>query len=107
MEIMGVNPADMELKKKMQKSAGPLYALQFVLSLFTAYVLAHYIQGWKDVSGVENALWIWGAFVMPIVAGNAMWTNSSNKVKWTTFFLGAGYQLVNFILFGLILGMWL
>ena len=103
---MGMPMLDAEMKKKMQKSAGPLYGIQFVLSLFTAYVLAHYIEGWKDVSGVENALWIWGAFVLPIVAGNAMWNNCSTKNKWTNFCIGAGYQLVNFVLFGLILGMW-
>jgi hypothetical protein len=28
MGIVGVNPADLEARKKMQKSAGPLYAVQ-------------------------------------------------------------------------------
>ncbi len=106
MNAAGIGPMDMEKRKEMQKSAGPLYGIQFVLSLFTAYVLAHYIAGWKDASGVENALWIWAAFVMPIVAGNAMWNNFTAKAKWTLFWLGAGYQLVLFVAYGLILGMW-
>ncbi len=106
MEAMGINPMDVDTKKKMQKGAMPLYGIQFVLSLFTAYVLAHYIEGWEDVSGLENSLWIWAAFVLPVIAGNAMWNNNPTKAKWTNFCIGAGYQLVNFILFGLILGMW-
>ena len=104
LRLMGVNPEDLAKCQEMQKAAGPLYGIQFLLSLFTAYVLAHYIAGWKEVSGVENSLWIWAAFVMPIVAGNALWSNLKNKEKWTMFLLGAGYQLVNFVLFGLILG---
>ncbi len=106
MEMMGIGAMDAEAKKKMQKEAMPLYAIQFVLVLFQAYVLAHYIAGWQDASGVENAMWIWAAFVMPTVAGSAMWTTQPTRTRWTLFFIQAGYQLVMFVLFGLILGMW-
>lgn len=106
MEIVGAKAVDMEARKKMQKEAGPLYLVQFLLTLFQAYVLAHYIAGWKDASGVENALWIWAAFLMPTVAGSAMWNNDSARVKWARFLIQAGYQLVLFVVFGLILGMW-
>lgn len=106
MKILKVDMTDEECKKEMQKSAGPLYAVQFVLTLFQAYVLAHYIAGWQDASGVENSLWIWGAFIMPTVAGASMWTNDTKNMKWQRFLVQAGYQLVNFVVFGLILGMW-
>jgi hypothetical protein len=68
--------------------------------------LAYYIAGWKEASGLTNALWIWAAFIMPIVAGMSMWNNDSRRVAWTRFLLQAGYQLVLFILYGLILGYW-
>lgn len=106
LEIVGANPLDLEARKKIQKKAGLLYFVQFLLTLFQAYVLAHYIQGWTDVSGLENALWIYAAFVLPIVAGSAMWNNDSRKVSWTRFLLQGGYQLVIFIVFGLILSAW-
>jgi hypothetical protein len=106
MRLSGANPDDLAKRKEMQKAAGPLYVLHFVLVLFQAYVLAHYIAGWTDASGVENALWIWAAFVMPTIAGTSMWTNDSTKVKWTKFLLQAGYQLVMFVIFGFTLGMW-
>ncbi len=83
-----------------------LHVIQLVLVLFQAYVLAHYIQGWQYASGVENALWIWAAFVMPTVAGCSMWTNDSRKMVWARFLIQAGYQLVLFVMFGLILSMW-
>ncbi len=106
MRTYGIAAMDEEKRKEMQRKAGPLYVVQFVLALFQVYVLAHYIAGWTDASGVEQALWIWGAFIMPVIAGSSMWTNDTAKVKWTKFLLQAGYQLILFILFGLILGMW-
>lgn len=106
MEIIGADANDMKAREKMQKSAGPLYLIQFLLTLFQVWVLAYYIEGWKDALGVENALWIWSAFVVPILAGVAMWNNDSAKVSWARFLIQAGYQLVIFILFGFILGLW-
>ncbi len=107
MEIIGAKPPQNDAeKKKMMKQAMPLYIIQFVLVLFQAYVLAYYIAGWKEASGLTNSLWIWAAFVMPTIAGCSMWTNDSRKVMWQRFFLQAGYQCIVFILFGFILGMW-
>ena len=105
-EIIGANTADVEARKKMQAAAGKLHVVQFLLAIFQAWVLAYYIQGWKDASGVTNAVWIWAAFVMPTVAGSAMWNNDSAKVSWARFLIQAGYQLVLFVVFGLILGLW-
>ncbi len=106
LEIIKATPKDLEERKKMQKAAAPLYAIQFALVLFQAWVLAYYIAGWKEATGVENALWIWAAFVMPTIAGSSMWTNDSRAVMRARFLLQSGYQLVLFILFGLILGLW-
>jgi len=106
MKILGVNPADEEEKKKMQKSAGPLYAGQFVLTLFQVFVLAHLVADAKNTGGLERSLWIWGAFIIPTLAGAVMWTNETGKLKWSRFFIQGGYQLVIFITFGLLLQLW-
>ncbi|MBI5422422.1 DUF1761 domain-containing protein [Candidatus Peregrinibacteria bacterium] len=106
MKIVGVKPSDIAARKEMQKGVGKLYVTQFLLTLFQVYVLAYYIEGWKDASGIENALWIWAAFIMPTVAGSAMWNNDSTKVSWARFLIQGGYQLILFVSFGLILGYW-
>jgi uncharacterized membrane protein YjjP (DUF1212 family) len=106
LRVVKATPEDLAARQAMQKSAGPLYFVQFILALFQAWVLAYYIAGWKEASGLTNALWIWAAFIMPIVAGMSMWNNDSRRVAWTRFLLQAGYQLVLFILYGLILGYW-
>lgn len=95
----------LEARKEMQKKAGPLYAVQFILTLFQLFVLDLYIQGWAEATGVENALWIFAAFVMPTIAGCSMWTADTGKVKWSRFLIQSGYQLVIFIIFGAILGL--
>ncbi len=105
-EIIGTSSQDAEARKKMQQAAGPLYGIQFLLSIFQVWVLAYYIVGWKDASGLTNALWIWAAFVLPTVAGASMWNNGSNKIKWSRFLIQTGYQLVLFAVYGIILGTW-
>ena len=106
MEIIGVDPHDELAKKKMQKSAAPLYGVQFLLTLFQVLVLAHLIADTTKVSGIERALWIWAAFIIPTLAGAVMWTNQSSKLKWSKFLIQGGYQLILFIAFGLLLQLW-
>lgn len=106
MRIVGATNMDREARKKMQKEAGPLYGIQLLLSLFQAYVLAWYIASLPGMSGAVNALWIWAAFIMPTLAGASMWTNEARKTAWARFLIQAGYQVVNIVVFGLILSLW-
>lgn len=106
MEIIGATDLDKEKRKAMQKKAGPLYAVQFVLVLFQILVLAHLIADTTQATGVERALWIWVAFIIPTIAGSAMWNNDSTAVKWSRFLIQSGYQLICFIIFGLVLQYW-
>ncbi len=106
LEIIGATALDKEGREKMQKEAMPLYGIQFVLSLLQLYILAHFIKGWTEVSGVENALWLWLGFVVPTLAGGAMWNNNPNRIKLSMFLIQAGYQLVMFVIYGYALGVW-
>lgn len=105
-KVVGANIQDVEARKKMQKSAGPLYFIQFILALSQAYVLAHYLANWQQTSGVMNGLLMWAGFIVPTVAAGAMWNNDSAKVSWARFLIQAGYYLVLFIIFGFILAIW-
>jgi len=105
-EILGADMSDPETKKKMQKTAGPLYLAQFIMTLFQVLVLAHLIADTKLAGGLERSLWIWAAFVIPTLAGAVMWTNESGKLKRSRFFIQGGYQLILFVVFGLLLQYW-
>jgi len=106
MELIGVDPSDSDAGKKMQKTAGPLYAIQFILTLFQVLVLAHLIADTTTVGGLERSLWIWGAFIIPTLAGAIMWTGETGKMKWSRFLIQGGYQLLMFIVYGLLLQFW-
>lgn len=106
MEIIGVNPVDLEARKNMQKNAISQYGVQFILTLFQVLVLAHLIADTTRASGVERALWIWVAFVIPTLAGAVMWTNEPTKNKRARFLIQGGYQLIIFVIFGLLLQFW-
>jgi len=106
MEIVGVDSADLEARKKMQKSAGPLYGVQFLLTLFQVAVLAYLVADSQRHGGLERVLWVWAAFVIPTLAGAVMWTNETGKLKWARFLIQGGYQLVIFVVFGLLLQFW-
>ncbi len=104
--IMGTDTMSPEECKKMQQKAMPLYFVQFVLSLVQVFVLAH-ITGFSWGSGVLSAIWAWIGFVLPTVAGASMWTNEPRKLAWQRFFIQAGFQLLCFVVFGAVLGLWL
>ena len=108
MEVMGVDKATEAEKKEMMNNAVMLYVLQFVLSIVTIYVLAHYIAGWQPQpgawGGITNALWIWLGFIMPTLAGNAMWSGKTKRLARNMFLINAGYTFVLYVVFGAILG---
>lgn len=106
MEIVGMDPEDTVAMEKMKKSAGPMYFVQFILTLFQVLVLAHLIADTQLVSGLERAIWIWAAFIIPTLAGAVMWTNDTKQLKWSRFFIQGGYQLILFVVFGLLLQFW-
>ena len=106
LEIVGATAEDLEARKKMQAAAGPLYVVQFVLTLFQVLVLAHLIADTTRVGGLERSLWIWAAFVIPTLAGAVMWTNEEGRRKWARFLIQGGYQFTIFIVFGLLLQFW-
>jgi hypothetical protein len=119
LEIVGATFKDVEERKKMQKAAGPLYLLQFIMTLFQVAVLdycinmrqqyllfTNYNGGRAASEPLYVALIVWAGFIIPIVAGSAMWNNDSAKISRARFLIQAGYQLVLFVVFGLVLGMW-
>lgn len=110
MRLIKVDPdcfTDPVKKKDAQKKAMPLYAIQFVLSIFQFWVLAQFVDGWGILAAILSAVWIWLAFIMPTVAGSVMWgNNDSRKEAWQKFFIQAGFQLVIFIAAAVIISIW-
>ncbi len=94
-------------RKAAQKQAMPLYVLQFVLSLIQIWVLANFIVSGATSSGMVTSIWIFTGFILPMAAQGSMWNNDTKKDNWTRFFIVAGFNLVLFILLGIILSRWI
>jgi hypothetical protein len=104
MKLMGYTKESMKVE---QKKMGPMYALSFVLSLLTAYVLAHvmglsqnFYQQNDILAGVGSAFWMWLGFVMPVQATDVIFGGK----KWTLFAINTGYQLASLLAMGIVLG---
>jgi hypothetical protein len=99
-------PAEQEaMMKGMMKS----YVITFIGSLVMAWVLAHaiiyaqvYMHWTALTAGLATGFMSWLGFVVPVSIGNVLWGNSSWKLWWLT----NSHQLVQFLIFGAILGTW-
>ena len=108
-ELMGWGPMTPEKMAEMQKKARPAYAITFVGALLMAYALAHTIVfagAYLNVTGVsaglQAAIWSWLGFVAPVTIGTVLWDGK----PWMLWTLNAGYYLVNLVVMGIILSLW-
>jgi hypothetical protein len=109
MRLLKIDPecfTDPVKKKEMQKKMLPTYAIQLVLSLLQVWILSQFIQAGVSASGLITSLWIWLGFMMPMAANGSMWSGDKTKDAWQKFFVTAGFNLVLFIILGLMLGVW-
>ena len=95
-----------EEQQRKQKEMMPMYLVQFLFSFLQIYILAHFLKGWSDASPYEVATWLWLGFVVPVVAGNAIWNINTGKQRLTLFGVVAGCQLVTMLAFAFILSHW-
>ncbi|MBI2436666.1 MAG: DUF1761 domain-containing protein [Candidatus Magasanikbacteria bacterium] len=107
MKTSGMTAEKLEESKK--KGMAVSYVLMVIGSLLMAYVLAHALifgnaylgtSGWS--SGVMVGFWNWLGFVLPVTIGVVLWDGKPWKF-WAVTYL---YNLVGFMLMGIILAIW-
>ena len=94
----GMSP---EQKAAMKKKMGPMYVVQFVLSLISAFVLA------KMGPSLTAAFWVWFGFIMPTVASGALWSGKPKAAALSFFSITVLANLVTILVFTWILSMWM
>jgi hypothetical protein len=105
MLAMGYDPADQAKIAEMQKSAGPKYALAFLTSLLSAFLLGKLIFHLAistALYGMKVGFAVWLAFVMTVQLTDKLFTNRPLKL----FLINTGYQLACYLAMGAILGKW-
>jgi hypothetical protein len=105
MALMGYDPTDKAKTEELQQGAGKLYAISFLASLVTAFVLGKVIH----ISTVNSALYgakIGGALWLGFVATVQLTDGLFAKKPANLYLINTGYQLVSYLTMGAILGMW-
>ena len=105
MKEMGYDPNDKAKMEEMKKNAGPAYGGSFVASLISAFTLALILHGLRAVDlhfGLMASFHIWLGFVATVQFTSALFTKQSMKL----FGINTGYQLVCYLVMGVILTLW-
>jgi hypothetical protein len=100
MHLTGIT---MEMASAM--SPWKAYGLTFIAYLVVCWVLVHalaYAQARTPMEGAIVGFWNWFGFVATVMGI----TNRYQLQPWMLWGIDAGYQLVNFVLGGIILTMW-
>lgn len=94
--------------KMDQKAMGKWYGLSFVVSLITAYVLAHVMALSENfyhnpmlTTGLMTAFWSWLGFMMPVQLMATIFGTKNFKL----LAIDTGYQLVSILAMGVVLAL--
>ena len=105
MKLMGYTQ---ETMKKEQSKLGKTYAISFVLSLLTAYILSHvmtfsenYLHMASLTTGLTSAFSMWVGFIAPVQATDALFGGK----PWKLFWINTGYQLSSLLAMGVVIGL--
>jgi len=105
MKEMGYDPNDKAKTEEMKKTAGPAYGGSFVASLISAFTLALILHGLRAADlhfGLMASFHIWLGFVATVQFTGGLFTKQSMKL----FGINTGYQLVCYLVMGVILTLW-
>ncbi|HKB88336.1 MAG TPA: DUF1761 domain-containing protein [Patescibacteria group bacterium] len=107
MKMMGMSKESMKGMKSGDMAK--LYGIQFIGSLFMAFILAHalvfassYLHESGISAGLQTGFWNWLGFIAPITLGSVLWEGKS----WKLWLLNNGYYLTLLCMMGVLLALW-
>ena len=102
-ELMGFTKKDLE--KAKGEGMGKSYFIMVIGTLITTYVLAYLIDMTGSVGYIDGAIigfWAWIGFIATTTIGAVLW----EKKSWKWWFLNNAHSLVNLLVIGAIIGVW-
>lgn len=81
-EIHGFNKLDKKTQKEMQSKMGPYYAVQILVTVFSAFALVKLIDLLPNYSVYTLALLVWFGFVLPTQVSAVIF--GGTEPKWIT-----------------------
>lgn len=104
-EWLDFNALSKEDQDKAKKEAMPYYWFQMIVSLVQIFILAYFVDMLPTMPSIKLAFLLWLGFVMPIMAGNVIWSMKPSNKRLTILGIGLSYQLVLMLVAGYVLGM--
>lgn len=109
-EIIGADLNDQQKVAEAKKGMVPMMAANVVITLVTLIALSMLLGGFVAASiqlAVLVSVFLWLGFVMPTIASAALWSGKPKKLAWSMFFITAGYQLLMFVIYGVVFSFWI
>lgn len=106
--IIGMAPSKQmspEENKAFHKKMIPVYLLNMLSTFVLFFAFAYFtvfIGPMNTTSSMLYAVFVWFGFIVPTLVSNALWSGKSKKDSLGMFLINAGFQLVSFLLGGVI-----
>ena len=93
-KIHGFDALDKETQQAMMKQMGPLYGLQFLVTVFSSVVLAILIKNAPSLSPYTIAFSVWAGFIVPTQVSDAIFGGTKMEWLWQKLAILAGASLL-------------
>ena len=98
-KIHGFDTLSKKQQDNLMKGMGPTYAIQFLVTLISAFVLTHFIVTNPGVEFYKIAFWVWLGFVFPAQVSAVLFGGGvEKKYQMTKVAIMSGEALVRLLL---------
>lgn len=93
-KMHGFDKLSKEVQQKMMKSMGPMYAVQFLVTILTTFVLAIFLANQPTWNPYAMAGFFWLGFVVPTQVSAVIFGGTESKWILTKIAVQAGASIV-------------
>lgn len=93
-EIHGFDKLSKKEQDAMTAQMAPLYGTQLVVTLISAFVLAHFIGAQPNVEWYKIATWLWLGFIVPTTVSAVLFGGTESKYAVQKIAIMIGGSLV-------------
>ncbi len=79
-KIHGFDKLSEKEQKAAMQSMGPIYGLQLIITIISAYVLTHFLTAYPELEFYKLAFFVWLGFVMPAQVSDVLF--GGTKPQW-------------------------
>jgi hypothetical protein len=105
-KIHGFDKLSKDVQEKMMKGMGPIYGIQFGITLLTTIVLAIFVAYQPSWNAYAMAGFFWIGFVVPTQTSSVLFGGTEPRWMWKKIAVQAGASLGSLEIATMVLSMW-